>query len=75
MSDTFNVTASWSQSSYGHGQTMTGTIHGNATRTVLLLFHMSEAVTIDTSRPIVDHSSQPRTWAVSANKLSITAVA
>jgi hypothetical protein len=32
-------------------------------------------VTIDTTLPIVDTSPTPRTWAVSADKLSITAVA
>jgi len=34
-----------------------------------------EAVTIDTTRPIVDTSPTPRIWTVSTNKLSITAVA
>lgn len=34
-----------------------------------------ESVVIDTSKPIVDTSPTPRTWAVSANKLSITAIA
>lgn len=34
-----------------------------------------QAVTIDPSRAIVDTSPTPRTWALSADKLSITAVA
>lgn len=34
-----------------------------------------ESVVIDTTRPIVDSSPTPRTWTVSANKLSITATA
>ena len=34
-----------------------------------------ESVTIDTSTPIVDTSPTPRTWTVSASKLSITAIA
>lgn len=34
-----------------------------------------ESVVIDTTRPIVDTSPTPRTWTVSANKLSITAAA
>jgi hypothetical protein len=34
-----------------------------------------EAVTIDPTRPVVDTSPTPRTWTISANKLSITAVA
>lgn len=34
-----------------------------------------ESVTIDTTRPVVDTSPTPRTWTVSANKLSITATA
>src|SRR5215813_4177541 len=33
-----------------------------------------ESVVIDTTRPIVDTSPTPRTWTVSANKLSITAI-
>jgi hypothetical protein len=34
-----------------------------------------ESVVIDTTVPIVDNGSPARTWVVSANKLSITAVA
>jgi hypothetical protein len=34
-----------------------------------------ESVTIDTTQPIVDSGPTPRTWVVSANKLSITATA
>jgi len=34
-----------------------------------------ESVTIDTTKPIVDTSPTPHTWAVSANKLSISTVA
>jgi hypothetical protein len=34
-----------------------------------------ESVVIDTTRPIVDNGVPPRVWVVSANKLSITAVA
>jgi hypothetical protein len=34
-----------------------------------------ESVVIDTSRAIVDSGTPPRTWVVSANKLSITATA
>ena len=34
-----------------------------------------ESVVIDTTQPIVDTSPTPRTWTVSANKLSITATA
>lgn len=34
-----------------------------------------ESVVIDTSRPIVDSGTPSRTWAVSADKLSITATA
>ena len=34
-----------------------------------------ETVTIDTSLPIVDSSPTPRVWTVSADKLSISAVA
>lgn len=34
-----------------------------------------ESVVIDTSKPIVDTSPTPRTWVVSADKLSITATA
>lgn len=42
---------------------------------VTLSIVMDESVTIDTTRPIVDTSPTPRTWTVSANKLSITAIA
>ena len=35
--------------------------------------HLS--VVIDTTRPVVDSSPTPRTWAVAANNLSISAVA
>jgi|SRR6185437_274063 len=35
----------------------------------------SQGVTIDTTRAIVDNSPNPRTWAVSADKRSITATA
>lgn len=34
-----------------------------------------ESVVIDTTRPIVDNGTPPRTWTVSANLLSITATA
>jgi hypothetical protein len=34
-----------------------------------------ESVVIDTTKPIVDTSPTPRTWTVSANKLSISSVA
>lgn len=34
-----------------------------------------QSVVIDTSQPIVDSSSAPRVWTVSADKLSITATA
>jgi hypothetical protein len=34
-----------------------------------------ESVTIDTTKAIVDNGPTPRTWTVSANKLSITATA
>ena len=34
-----------------------------------------QAVVIDTALPIVDTSSTPRVWAVSTDKLSITAIA
>lgn len=34
-----------------------------------------QSVTIDPSRPIVDSSPSPRAWAISADKLSISAVA
>lgn len=34
-----------------------------------------ESVVIDTTRPIVDTSPMPRIWAVSTNKLSISATA
>ena len=34
-----------------------------------------ESVVIDASRPVVDSGVPPRVWVVSANKLSITAVA
>lgn len=34
-----------------------------------------ESVVIDTTRPIVDNGPSPRTWTVSANKLSISATA
>lgn len=35
----------------------------------------NSSVVIDTSLPIVDSSPSPRVWSVSANKLSLTAVA
>lgn len=34
-----------------------------------------QSVTIDTTKPIIDSSPSPRTWTVSADKLSITATA
>lgn len=34
-----------------------------------------ESVVIDTTQPVVDSGVPPRVWAVSANKLSISAVA
>ena len=34
-----------------------------------------ESVVIDTTVPIIDNGTPPRTWVVSANKLSITATA
>ena len=43
--------------------------------TVTVTTTTPQSVTIDTSRPIVDTSATPRTWVVSANKLSITATA
>jgi hypothetical protein len=43
--------------------------------TVTVTTATSESVVIDTTRPIVDTSPTPRTWTVSANKLSITATA
>ena len=36
---------------------------------------LPESVTIDTSLPIVDNGPNPRTWVVSADKLSISASA
>ena len=43
--------------------------------TVTVTTATPESVVIDTTRPIVDTSPTPRTWTVSANKLSITATA
>ena len=43
--------------------------------TVAVTTSTPESVVIDTSKPIVDTSPTPRTWTVSSNKLSITAVA
>lgn len=42
---------------------------------VTLSIVANESVVIDTTRTIVDTSPTPRVWTVSANKLSITAVA
>jgi hypothetical protein len=43
--------------------------------TVTVTTATPESVVIDTTRPVVDTSPTPRTWTVSANKLSITATA
>jgi len=43
--------------------------------TVSVTTTTQESVVIDTTKPIVDTSPTPRVWTVSANKLSITAVA
>lgn len=42
---------------------------------VTLTVATPESVVIDTSKPVVDTSPTPRTWVVSADKLSITATA
>jgi hypothetical protein len=109
MTDTFSVTASWSQSSYTAGQTITATIAGGyvltavtttnstvgpvviplvaadgsrstvtlpkTTAAVTTTVTTPESVVIDTTVPILDSSPTPRTWVVSASKLSITATA
>jgi hypothetical protein len=105
MTDAFNVTAAYDQSSYTSGQTITVTISGNDVETQTLTGQIGpltipvvaadgatatvslpqttvtvttatpESVVIDTTRPIVDTSPTPRTWTVSSNKLSITAIA
>jgi hypothetical protein len=46
MSDTFNVTAAWSQTSYNVGQTMTGTISGTNTHTT------SDTTVTETGGPV-----------------------
>jgi len=42
---------------------------------VTIITTTPESVVIDTTKPIVDSGTPPRTWVVAANKLSISAAA